>query len=156
MCALRKRAPHVKAKAKSWDRSARAWEWVQCDFIDQLKKANDGSKYTMTFIDLLTGWPEALCTKDSTAVTAAQVFLCKIVCRYGQVERLHSDRGSTFLSDLFREVTTRVACRQTFVTGQMPTGNARVDCLHKTLENIIGCYIPDNHHVWPDLVPIAL
>jgi len=155
-CALRKRAPHFKALAKSWERPAKAWQWVQCDFIGPLRKANDGSKYIMTFIDLLTGWPEAFCTKDSTAATAAKVFLHEIVCRYGRVERLHSDRGATFLSDLFREVTSRVACKQTFTTGRMPTGNARVERLHKTLEDIIGCYIPDNHDVWPDLVPVAL
>ena len=155
-CALRKRAPHFKAMAKSWDRPSRAWQWVQCDFIGPLKKAGDGSKYIMTFIDLLTGWPEAFCTKDSTAATAAKVFLHEIVCRYGRVERLHTDRGATFLSDLFREVTTRVACKQTFTTGRMPTGNARVERMHKTLENIIGCYISEDHRVWPDLVPIAL
>ena len=92
-CALRKRAPHFKAVAKSWDRPSQAWQLVQCDFIGPLKKANDGSKYIMTFIDLLTQWPEAFCTKDSTATTAAKVFLYEIVCRYRRVERLHLDPG---------------------------------------------------------------
>ena len=70
---------------------------MQCDFIGPLKKAGDGSKYIMTFIDLLTGWPEAFCTKDSTAATAAKVFLHEIVCRYGRVERLHTDRGACLI-----------------------------------------------------------
>ena len=110
----------------------------------------------MTFIDLLTGWPEAFSTKDSTAKTAAEVFLYQIVCRYGHVDRLHTDRGATFLSDLFREITSRVACKQTFTTGGMPTGNARVERMHRTLENMIGCYITEGHEHWPDLVPVAL
>ena len=155
-CSLRKRAPRYKAEAKSWDTPSRPWQVVQCDFIGPLKKASNGARYIMTFIDLLTGWPEAFCTKDSTAPTAAEVFLYQIVCRYGRVERLHTDRGATFLSDLFREITTRVACRQTFTTGGMPTGNARVERMHKTLETIIGCYINNGHENWPDLVPIAL
>ena len=155
-CSLRKRAPRYKAEAKSWDTPSRPWQVVQCDFIGPLKKASNGARYIMTFIDLLTGWPEAFCTKDSTAPTAAEVFLYQIVCRYGRVERLHTDRGATFLSDLFREITTRVACRQTFTTGGMPTGNARVERMHKTLETIIGCYISNGHENWPDLVPIAL
>ena len=71
-CTLRKRAPHYKALAQSWDAPTRPWEVVQCDFI--------GSKYIMTFIDLLTGWPEAYCTKDLTAKTAAEVFLYGIIC----------------------------------------------------------------------------
>ena len=28
--------------------------------------------------------------------------------------------------------------------------------MHKTLENIIGCYVTDDHKNWPDLVPVAL
>ena len=155
-CALRKRAPHYRALAKSWEKPTTHWEVVQCDFIGPLKTAKDGSKYIMTFIDLLTGWPEAFCTKDSTAKTAAEVFLYGIVCRYGKATRLHSDRGATFLSDLFREITSRLACKQTFTTGRMPTGNARVERMHKTLGNIISVYITDNHQTWPDLVPIAL
>ena len=35
-------------------------------------------------------------------------------------------------------------------------GNGRVERLHKTLENIIACYILDDHQVCPDLVLIAL
>ena len=37
--ALRKRAPHYKALAKSWDAPSRPWEMVQCDFIGLLKGA---------------------------------------------------------------------------------------------------------------------
>ena len=62
-CALRRRAPHFKALAWLWDAQMRPWEVVQCDFIAPLKTAKDGSKYIMTFINLLTGWPEAFCTK---------------------------------------------------------------------------------------------
>ena len=156
-CALRKRAPHPKAEAKSWERNfTRPFQVIQVDFIGPLRKARTGARYIMTFIDLLTGWPEAFCTKDSTAVTAASILLTEIVCRYGVVDRVHSDRGATFLSHLFKSVTGRVGCRQTFTTGRNPTGNARVERMHKTLENVIAAYINDEHDTWPQLVPIAL
>ena len=86
-----------RAEAKSWDAPTRPWQVVQCDFIGTLKKATNGARYIMTFIDLLTGWPEAFSTRDSTAKTAAKVFLYQIVCRYGRVDRLHTDRGAMFL-----------------------------------------------------------
>ena len=155
-CSLRKRAPKFRAEVKSWDAPTRPWQVVQCDFIGPLKRATNGARYIMTFIDLLTGCPEAFSTKDSTANTAAKVFLYQIVCRYRHVDRLHTDRGATFLSDLFKEITSRVACRQTFTTGGMPTGNARLERMHRTLENIIGCYITEGHENWPDLIPVAL
>ena len=146
----------IIAYVRACERCSLPWQVVQCDFIGPLKKATNGARYIMTFIDLLTGWPEAFTTKDSTAKTAAEVFLYQIVCRYGRVDRLHTDRGATFLSDLFREITSRVACKQTFTTGGMPTGNARVERMHRTLENIVGCYVTEGHKNWPDLVPLAL
>ena len=156
-CALRKRVPHPQAPAKSWDAPAYPFQWTQCDFIGPLKTANQ-FKYILTFVDLKTGWPEAFPTKDQTAKTVADVFLSHIVCRYGRVERLHSDRGQSFLSKLLKEVTSRIGCRQSFTTGHMPTGNARVERLHRSLEDIIACYVDDDHTMWPDLIglPTAL
>ena len=59
----------------------------------------------MTFIDLLTAWLEAFCKRDCLAKIAAEMFPYGIVCKYGKVQQLYSDRGAMFLSDLFREIT---------------------------------------------------
>ena len=155
-CALRKRAPHFKSKAKSWDRPDYPWQVVQTDFIGPLRKSKDGYLYILTFIDLLTGWPEAFPTKNSTAATAATVFLQQIVCRYGKIQQLNSDRGPSYVAKLFKEITERLMCKQSFTSSRMPQGNARVERLHKSLEDLIGCYITENHENWPDLLSIAL
>ena len=104
-CALRKRAPHFKSKAKSWDRPDYPWQVVQSDFLGPLRKSKEGYLYILTFIDLLTGWPEAFPTKNSTAATAATVFLQHIVCRYGKIQVLNSDRGPSYVAKLFNEIT---------------------------------------------------
>ena len=155
-CALRKRAPHFKSKAKSWDRPDYPWQVVQTDFIGPLRKSKEGYLYILTFIDLLTGWPEAFPTKNSTAATAAMVFLQQIVCRYGKIQQLNSDRGPSYVAKLFNEITGRLMCKQSFTSSRMPQGNARVERLHKSLEDLIGCYITEDHENWPDLLPIAL
>ena len=129
---------------------------VQTDFIGPLRKSKDGYLYILTFIDLLTGWPEAFPTKNSTAATAATVFLQQIVCRYGKIQQLNSDRGPSYVAKLFNEITGRLMCKQSFTSSRMPQGNARVERLHKSLEDLIGCYITENHENWPDLLPIAL
>ena len=155
-CALRKRAPHFKSKTKTWERPDYPWQVVQTDFIGPLRKSEEGYQYILTFIDLLTGWPEAFPTKNCTAATAAIYFLQNIACRYGKVEVLNSDRGASYVSKLFREITRRLMCKQRFTSARMPQGNARVERLHKSLEDIMGCYITENHEKWPDLLPIAL
>ena len=155
-CALRKRAPHYRSKTKTWDRPEYPWQVVQTDFIGPLRKSKEGYQYILTFIDLLTGWPEAFPTKNSTAATAATVFLQQIVCRYGKVNILNSDRGPCYIAKLFQEIALRLMCKQRYTSARMPQGNARAERLHKTLEDAIGCYITDDHENWPDLLPIAL
>ena len=155
-CAMRKRAPHYKSKTKTWDRPDYPWQVVQTDYIGPLRKAKGGYLYILTFIDLLTGWPEAFPTKDCTAATTAAHFLQHIVCRYGKVKILNSDRGPSYVSKLFREVTSRLMTQQQFTSSRMPQGNARVERLHKTLQDSIGLYVTDNHETWPDLLPLAL
>ena len=153
---MRKRAPHFKSKTKTWDRPDYPWQVVQTDYIGPLRKAKEGYLYILTFIDLLTGWPEAFPTKDCTAATTATHFLQHIVCRYGKVKTLNSDRGPCYVSKLFREITSRLMTQQQFTSARMPQGNARVERLHKTLQDSIGLYVTDNHETWPDLLPLAL
>ena len=155
-CALRKRGTHYKAMAKSWDRPDYPWQVVQTDFIGPLRKTKDGYLYIMTFIDLLTGWPEAFPTKNTTAATAATIFLQNIVCRYGKIQVLNSDRGPSYIAKLFKEITSRLTCKQRFTSSRNPQGNARAERLHKTLAEMIGCYITENHEAWPEILPIAL
>ena len=156
-CSLRKRAPHFKSRAKSWDRPLYPWQVVQTDYVGPLRRSERGKYvYILTFIDLLTGWPEAFPTQDCSAVTTATVFLQQIVCRYGKIERLHSDRGANYVAKLFKEITRRTMCKQSFTSARMPQGNARCERLHKTLHDSIGVYIDENHEQWPEMLPIAL
>ena len=55
------------------------------------------------------------------------------------------------MSKLLTEV-----CQRTATMGHQPTGNAYVEPLHKTLEDIIACYVTDDHRTWPALVLVAL
>ena len=92
-CSLRNRAPKYRAESKSWDAPTRPYQVVQCDFIGPLKRATNRTRYIMTFIDLLTGWPEAFSTKDSTAKTAPEVFLYQIVSLRACGQAPHRPRG---------------------------------------------------------------
>ena len=155
-CGLRKRAPHYKALAKSWDIPAYPFQRVQCDYVGPLFPAKDGSRYILCFIDLLTGWPEGFPTPDASARTAAKVFVEQILCRTGRVEMLHTDRGSHFRSQFLRDITARLNCRQSFTSGRLAVGNARVERMQRTLQEVMALYLDDQQDDWPSVIPIAL
>ena len=155
-CGLRKRAPHYKAPAKTWENPGAPWKEIQCDFMGKLRTAETGERYIITFIDLFSGWPEAFPTVDCSAATTAQVFVENIVCRVGKVGRLHTDRGANFIANYTREVTDRLGTRQSYTSARLATGNARIERLHRTLWDVMAVYSPESHDQWPRYLPIAL
>ena len=54
-CALRKRAPHFKSKAKSWDRPDYPWQVVQTDFHRTSQKIKRGLPVHPDFYRLVDG-----------------------------------------------------------------------------------------------------
>ena len=72
--------------------------------ILKLPQTYDGNQYVVVFLDYLTKWVEAFPIQDQKAETVARLLVEEVVCRYGAPERLLSDRGSNFMSELIAEV----------------------------------------------------
>ena len=66
----------------------------------QLPLSYDGNKYVVVFMDYLTKWCEAFAVADQTAETTAKLLVEEVICRHGVPERLLSDCGTNFLSEL--------------------------------------------------------
>ncbi len=91
------------------------------DLIGPLSVTNSGNKYIVIFADYLTRYPETIPIRDATAATVALALLENIVFRYGSPLELLTDRGSTFTSELFREVCSPAGDRA-FVRRSAPSG----------------------------------
>ena len=71
----------------------------------ELKETNRGNKYIVLFTDYYTKWVEAFPLTDMEATTVAQKLITGIMCIHGAPERIISDRGLNFTSEVFKEVT---------------------------------------------------
>ena len=72
----------------------------------QLPLSYDGNRYVVIFIDYLTKWCEGFAIAYQTAETIAKLLVEKVICRHGVSEKLLSDRGANFMSDVIREICT--------------------------------------------------
>jgi len=73
------------------------------DIIGPISPPSDGYRYVLTTIDMCTRFPEAMPLKDIHTSTVAKALL-EIFSRVGLPNKIHSDRGSQFTSDMMREV----------------------------------------------------
>ena len=76
----------------------------------------------LTTLDMATRFPEAIPLKDIHTSIVAEALL-EIFSRVGLPNKIHSDRGSQFMSDMMREVYRLLNIRVNRVT-QKSVGSA--------------------------------
>ena len=62
-----------------------------------------GNKYILYFEEDLTKYIDCIPIKDMEAATVAKAFVKRIVCRLSLSDKLITDQGSNFQSQLFKE-----------------------------------------------------
>ena len=55
-------------------------------------------------MDYLMKWPEAKAIKNAKAETVAKFIYEEIICRHGVPEEMLSDRGTSFLNQVIKEL----------------------------------------------------
>ena len=92
-----------------------------------------GNKYAVVFMDYLTKWPEVFPTKDQTAPTVTKLLVEEIISRHGVPSELLSDRGSSFLSGLMKEIYSAMGIHKVNTTAYHPQTNGLVERFNRTL-----------------------
>ena len=95
-----------------------------------------GHRYVLTIIDLSTRYPEAIPLKGISTEEVAEA-LFGVYCRMGAPQRIHTDRGSQFTSDLMAEVNKMLLIKHTFTSPYHAMGNGCVERLNGTIKQLI-------------------
>jgi len=80
--------------------------------------------------------PEAIPLKDIHTSTVAEALL-EIFCRVGLPNKIHSDRGSQFTSDMMREVYRLLNVKQSTTAPYHAMSNGIVENFNKTTKNLL-------------------
>ena len=129
-----------------------------CVGVDILKLplTYDGNQYVLVFIDYLTKWVEAYPIQDQKAETVARVLVEEVICRHGAPERLLSDRGSNFLSELIAEVCRLLQIKKINTSGYHPQTDGLVERFHQTLISMLSRYVEKHARDWDHYLPYML
>lgn len=103
-------------------------------------------------IDRFTRWPEAIPISNITAETCARTFYDCWIARFGDPERITTDRGTQFESELFRNLTALTGSYKTITTAYHPQCNGLVERFHRQLKASLMCH----DTTWTLSLPIVL
>ncbi|CAH4030673.1 unnamed protein product [Pieris brassicae] len=97
---------------------------VHIDIVGPLPTTEHGYRYLITMIDRFTRWPKAIPVKEITADIVGKVFYDIWIARFGVPDRLTSDQGRQFESNLFSELLKVLGVKKIVValTDRRPTG----------------------------------
>lgn len=124
--------------------------------ILQLPPTYDGNKYVVIFLDYLTKWVKAFAVKDQQAETVARLLVEEVVCRYGAPERLLSDQGSNFRSDLIAHVCHLLKIQKVNTLGYHPQTDGLIERFHQTLITMLSMYVEKHRQDWDHYLPYML
>lgn len=106
-------------------------ERINIDFKGPLP-SNTSNKYILTIIDEYSRFPFAYPCKDMTSATVINC-LKDLFLTFGQPLYIHSDRGSSFMSEEFMSFLRKANIASSRTTPYNPQGNGQVERLNGTL-----------------------
>ena len=137
------------------------WSYFgQCLYLDTVGQLTDCTYQGHTYKHILTildGFSRFLITvplKNLLTPTVVQAFLKEYVFRYGVPNQIHSDNGTSFTSDVYRETLKHLGVYQTFCPPYNPQSN-RVERAHLTLFHMIRTDKSFDDGAWVSKLPMA-
>lgn len=122
------------------------------DIVGPLPVCND-YRYLLTVVDRFTRWPEAYPLHDITAETCAATLVTGWFSRFGCPERITTDRGRQFESQLFKTLSALTGAIHQPTTAYHPAANGLVERLHRQLKAAITCHTSTR---WTEALPLVL
>ena len=102
------------------------------DFTD-MTKVKDGNSKILVMIDHATEFVIAKATKDGSAETAEKIPFEELICLYGTLKELWSDRGKSFIGKVAKYRTDLFRIKQKFTSGYHPQIKGLTERFNRTI-----------------------
>lgn len=113
---------------------------------------NNKSVDVLVITDHFTKLAHAFPCHNQSAKSVAKKLWDGFFCIYGFPQRLHSDQGASFESELIAELLDLVGVDKSRTSPYHPMGNGGTERFNRTLGNMLRSLPPRSKQKWPQLV----
>jgi transposase InsO family protein len=122
-------------------------ELICIDYLG-IEKSSGGYQNVLVLTDHFTRYAQAVPTRNQTAKTKAEALFNTFVVHYGFPQRIHSDQGATFESNVIRELCNLAGTHKSRTTSYHPQGNGMTERFNRTLLSMLGSLETDKKPQW--------
>ncbi len=137
-------------------RSGAPMERIACDIMGPLQETENHNRYILVVEDYFTKFVEAYPLPSQEASVIADTIVNQWISHYGAPYEIHTDCGSNFESNLFKEVCKLLGIEKTRTTPYHAQSDGMVERFNATLQNILACTSDSCHWNWDKMIPLAL
>ena len=132
-CQASKITRHTDSGVGTFKQPRRRFGHLHVDIVGPLPPS-DGARYLFTSVDRSTRWPEAIPMAEATTAACAEALLHGWVSRFGVPDDMTSDRGPSFMSDLWSALAQLMGTTIHHTTAYNPAANSMVERSHHSLK----------------------
>ena len=149
---LRFKAAPDKAPMENVD-ATYPMELVHMDYLTI--EANEGGKdvHILVITDHFPWYAQAFVTSSQTAKFTAQNLWDKCIVHYGLPEKILTDQGCNFESDLLKALCEIGQVKKFMTSGYHPQNNVQCKCFNATVINMLGTLLEKSKSTWREQVP---
>ena len=129
------------------------WETISLDITGPHPRSWRGHIFILTVMDHFSKWAEAIPLRNHLAPTVARALVDTVISRFGTPQRILTDQGAEFESQLFKELCNLLNINKVRTTPYRPATNGMLERFHRTLNSMIAKVVDMKQRNWCDVIP---
>ena len=125
------------------------------DLIGPVNVSDNGNRYILSMVDVLTRYGFAVAIPDKSTTTVARALMNNIIGQFGPPRSLYSDQGSEFTGKVMQEVLQLMNIKQRHITCYRPQASGLVERFNGTLCSILRALVYEHPQTWDLSLPLS-
>ena len=136
-------------------RNGYAGEQLFVDLVGPMPTTRNGEKYILTIEDSFTRYAMAVPIPNKESATITKHLMDRYVAIFGTPAAIHSDRGTEFTAEVFRDLMDKLQVKKTITPAYNPQSNGNLERFHRTLNSILRVFCDREDTEWSQYLAAA-